>query len=53
MDNTAKNYEMSKEEEQLMDYITSQIVDGKITLEDVFAILKTANSEEEKDGKQQ
>lgn len=52
MDNTAKNYEMSKEEEQLMDYITSQIVDGKITIEDVFAILKTANSEEEKDDKQ-
>lgn len=52
MDNTAKNYEMSKEEEQLMDYVTSQIVDGKITLEDVFAILKTVNSKEDKDGKQ-
>ena len=38
--------EMSKEEEQLMDYITSQIVDGKITLEDVFAILKTVNLED-------
>ena len=49
MDNTTKNYEMSKEEEQLMDYITSQIVDGKITVEDVFAMLKTAHVEEEKD----
>lgn len=50
--NYSKNYEMSKEEEQLMDFITSQIVEDKITLEDVFSILKTANSEEEQNEKQ-
>ena len=31
---------MSKEEEQLMDYITGQIVDGKITLEAAAEKLK-------------
>lgn len=50
--NYSKNYEMSKEEEQLMDFITSQIVEGNITLEDVFSILKTANSEEKQNEKQ-
>lgn len=50
--NYSKNYEMSKEEEQLMDFITSQIVEGKITLEDVFKLLKTASVEEGQNEKQ-
>lgn len=50
--NYSKNYEMSKEEEQLMDFITSQIVEGKITLEDVCTLLKTASAEEEQNEKQ-